>query len=158
MDVWISESNPGKQVVLSLACAAVGLVLVVGFRDFSGSGSNALAGFLLGALLLTIGVAGFLVSGKQIVIIDPNARRITIEDSNRFCTKSRSIPFTDVVDIRIGFLGKRSSHVRWYYLVLTLRSGEEYPLFSPGRFFVGGSDRYTAANWKQRLEGYLGGA
>jgi hypothetical protein len=158
MDVWISESNPGKQVVLSLACAAVGSALLIGFRDFSASGSNAMAGFLLGALLLTIGIAGFLVSGKQTVVIDPNARRITIEDSNRFCTKKRSIPFTDVVDISIGFLGKKSNYVTWYYLVLTLRSGEQYPLFSPGRFFEGGSDRYTVVNWKQRLEGYLGGA
>jgi hypothetical protein len=158
MDVWISESNPGRQVVLSLACAAVGSALAIGFRDFSGSGSNAMAGFLLGALLLTIGVAGFLVSGKQTVVIDPRTRRITIEDSNRFCTKKRTIPFTDVVDISIGFLGKKSNYVTWYYLVLTLRSGEEYPLFSPGRFFEGASDRYTVANWKQRLEGYLAGA
>ena len=156
MDLWTSQSNPGKQIALSVACALVGLALVIGFRDFRGSGTNALAGFLLGALLLIIGVAGFLVGGKQTVVVDPKARRITIEDSNRFGTKKRSIPFSDVVGIGIGYLGKRSNYVEWYYLVLRLRSGEEYPLFSPGRFFEGGSDESTVVSWKQRLEEYLG--
>jgi hypothetical protein len=156
MDMWISKSNSGKQIVLSVACAAVGLALVIGFSDFRGSGTNAMAGFLLGALLLTIGVAGFMVSGNQTVVVDPNARRITIEDSNRFRTNKRTILFSNVVGISIGYLGKKSNYVTWYYLVLKLRSGEEYPLFSPGRFFDGGSDRSTVATWKQRLEEYIG--
>lgn len=156
MDLWTSQSNSGKQILLSVACAAVGLVLVIGFRDFRGSGTNALAGFLLGVLLLLIGVAGFLLSGKQTVVVDPKARRITIEKSSRFRTKKRSIPFSDIVDISIGYLGKRSNYVAWYYLVLRLRSGEEYPLFAPGRFFEGGSDKSIVAGWKQRLEKYLG--
>lgn len=156
MDLWTSQSNSGKQILLSVACAAVGLVLVIGFRDFRGSGTNAMAGFLLGVLLLLIGVAGFLVSGKQTVVVDPKARRITIEESSRFRTKKRSIPFSDIVDISIGYLGKRSNYVAWYYLVLRLRSGEEYPLFAPGRFFEGGSDKSIVAGWKQRLEQYLG--
>lgn len=144
--------------MLSGACAAVGLALLIGFRDFSGSGSNAMAGFLLGALLLTIAVAGFLASGKQTVIVDPGTRRITVEDTNRFGTKSRSIPFSEVAGISIGYLGKRSNYVTWYYLVLKLRSGGDYSLFAPGRFFAGGSDRHTVAGWKQRLEEYLAGA
>jgi hypothetical protein len=134
----------------------VGLVLVIAFRNFSGFGVNAMAGFLLGMLLLLIGIAGFLLSGKQTVVVDPNARRITIEDSNRFRTKKRLIPFSNVVGISIGYLGKRSNYVTWYYLVLNLRTGEEYPLFSPGRFFEGGSDRSTVVGRKQRLEEYLG--
>jgi hypothetical protein len=156
MDVWKSQSNPGKQTMLLVACTMVGLVLVIGFRDFSGFGSNSMAGFLLGLLLLLIGVAGFLVNGKQIVVVDPKTRRITVEDSNRFRTKRRSILFSDVVGISIGYLGKKSNYVTWYYLVLKLRSGEEYPLFAPGRFFEGGSDRSTVAGWKQRLEEYIG--
>lgn len=156
MDLWISQSNPGKQTGLSVACSIVGLVLAIGFHDFSGSQTNAMAGFLLGGLLLLIGVSGFLLSGKQTVVVDPKARHISIEDSNRFASKKRTIPFGDVVGISIGYLGKRSNYVTWYYLVLKLRSGEEYPLFSPGRFFEGGSDRSTVASWKQRLEAYLG--
>lgn len=156
VDSWKTQSNPGNQTLLSVAGAVVGLVLVVGFRNFSGSGTNAIAGFLLGLLLLLIGVIGFLVSGKQTVIVDPKARCITIEDSNRFGTKKRLIPFIEVVDIGIGYLGKKSNYVGWYYLVLKLRSGEKYSLFSPGRFFEGGSDRSTVMSWKQRLEQYLG--
>jgi hypothetical protein len=156
MDVWTSQSNPTKQTVTSIACAVVGLVLVVGFRGFQGFGTNAMAGFLLGMLLLFIGVAGLLVSGKQTVVVDPQGRCITIEDSNRFRTKKRSIPFGDIVSVGMGYLGKKSNYVTWYYLVLKLRSGEDYTLFAPGRFFPGGSDRSTVMGWKERLEGYLG--
>jgi hypothetical protein len=156
MDVWTAQSNPGKQTMLSAACAVVGLALVIGFRNFSGFNNNALAGFFLGALLLLIGGAGLLLSGKQAVAVDPRTRRITIEDSNRFGTKKRSILFSEIAGITIGYLGKRSNYVTWYYLVLKLRGGEEYPLFSPGRFFEGGSDRSTVESWKQRLEKYLG--
>ncbi len=156
MELWTSQSNPGKQIMLSFASVMAGMVLLIVFRDFNGSGTNALAGFLLGVLLLLIGAAAFLVSGKQTVVVDPGARCITIEDSNRFRTKKRSIPLSEIAGVSIGYLGKRSSFVTWYYLVLKLRSGEEYPLFSPGRFFQGGSDRSTVAGWKERLEGYLG--
>jgi hypothetical protein len=156
VDVWTSQSNPGKQAVLSVLCSVAGVVLAIAFRDFRDSGTNALAGFLLGVLLLLIGVAGFLVSGKQTVVVNPKARCITIEDANRYCAKKRSIPFSDVLGISIGYLGKRSSYVTWYYLVLKLRSGEEYSLFSPGRFFEGASDRSTVEGWKRRLEEYLG--
>ncbi len=95
MELWTSKSNPAKQVALSVACSVVGLVLAIGFRHFSGSGTNAMAEFLLGVLLLIIGVAVFMASGKQTIVIDAKARRISVEDSNRFGTKKRSIPFSD---------------------------------------------------------------
>jgi hypothetical protein len=155
MDVWTSQSNSGKQTMLSVACAVVGLALAIGFRNFNGFGTNVMAGFFLGVLLLVIGVVGFLASGKQTIVIDPKARRVTIEESNRFGTKKRIILFSDVVGVSIGYLGKRSSFVTWYYLVLELNNGEEYPLFSPGCYFEGGSDRTIVASWKRRLEDYL---
>jgi hypothetical protein len=156
MDLWISQSNPGKQNVLAAVCTVAGLVLIIGFRHSIGSGANPMAGFLLGVLLLLLGVAALLVSGKQTVTVDPRTRRITIDDSNRFRQTKRSIPFSDIISISISYLGKKSNFLIWYYLVLTLRSGEEYPLFAPGRFFEGASDRSTVASWKQRLEQYLG--
>jgi hypothetical protein len=100
MDVWTSQSNPGKQTMLSVACAVVGLVLAIGFRNFSGFGTNVMAGFFLGVLLLLIGVVGFLVSGKQTVVIDPKARHISIEESNRFGTKKRIILFNEPGPLR----------------------------------------------------------
>jgi hypothetical protein len=139
-----------------LACAVVGLVLLVGFRDYAVGGRNALAGFCLGVLLAGIGVAGVLFSGRQSVVIDPKTRRITVEDSNLLGTKKRSIPFGDIAGISIGFLGKRSNYVTWYYLALKLRNGENYPLFAPGRFFEGGSDRSVVAGWQQRLQNLIG--
>ena len=155
MDLWISESRPGMQTTASVASSVVGMVLAIGFRDFRSAGSNATAGFLLGVLLLVIGVAGLLTSGRQRVIVDPRMHHISIDDSNFLGTKSRLILFSDIVSISIGYLGKRSNYVTWYYLALKLRSGEEYPLFSPGRFFEGGSDRSTVESWRRRLEDYL---
>lgn len=156
MDLWTSQNSPGRQTAVSAVCGVVGFVLAIGFRDFGDAGHDALAGFLLGMLLLVVGVAGLLVSGTQTIVVDPGARRITIEDSNRLRSRQRSIPFGDVVDIGIGFLGKRSNFVTFYYLELRLRSGEKYALFAPGRFFPGASDRSTVAGWKRRLEEYLG--
>ena len=157
MDLWKIESNPGKQTALALACIVAGLALAIGFRHFTGPGlSNSLAGFLLGILLLIIGICALWVSGKQTVVIDPGLRRIVVEDSNPFRTRKRSIPFIDVVDTAIGYLGKKSNQVSFYYIVLKLRSGEEYPLFPPGRFFEGGSDRSVMESRRQRLLQYLG--
>ena len=158
MELWVSHSNRHKQIVLAVASAVFGLVLTVGFRDFSGEGTNAMAGFLLGVLLLVIGVAVLLASGKEVVVVDPNARRITIEDSSLFAKRKRSILFSDIGDISVTYFGKKSNYVTYYYLVLSLRNGEKYPLFAPGRFFEGGTDKAIVAGWKQRLEAYIGSA
>jgi hypothetical protein len=155
VESWTSQSNPSKQIALSLGCSVVGLALVVGLRDFSGSGTNTLAGFLLGALLLIVGVAGILLTTKQTVVVDPSARRITVEDASYLRKKMRSIAFNEVANVSIGYLGKRSNHVMWYYLILKLRDGKAYPLFPPGRFFEGGSDRSTVEGWQRRLEEFL---
>jgi thiamine transporter ThiT len=156
MELWKIESNPFKQMSMSIACSAIGLLLVLLFSDFNGTGSNTFAGFLLGVLLLIIGIAGVLLNAKQTIIVDPRLRCITIEDASFFNKKKRSIRFGEVADISIGYLGRRSTHVTWYYLILKLRSGENYSLFSPGRFFQGGSYRSTAEGWRQRLNEYIG--
>lgn len=155
MEAWISRSNPGKQTLLSAVCALVGVVLLVGFRDFRAAGSNAMAGFFLGLLLAGIGVAGLFTTGRQTVVVDPRTRRITVEDAGPFGTRKRSILFGDIVDISIGFLGKKSNHVSFYYLVLKLRNGQDYPLFAPGRFFPGAADRSVVAGWQRRLQDYI---
>jgi hypothetical protein len=156
MDVWKSESNSGKQIALSVACAITGLVLMFSFRDFRNFGTNALAGFMLGALLLIIGIWNVLVSGKQTITVDPKTCRIIVEDSYGIAAKRRSIPFSDVIDVSIGYLGKKSNAVTWYYLVLKLTNGKDFSLFSPGRFYEGGSDRPTVERWRRRLEEYIG--
>ena len=94
--------------------------------------------------------------GKQTVIVDPGARRITVEDANQFRTRKRTILFKEIVDTGIGYLGKRSNSVGFYYIILRLENGEEYPLYAPGYFFDGGSDRSVMENRRQRLEHCLG--
>ena len=89
------------------------------------------------------------------VTVDPDTKYIIIEDKNLFGTKTKAIPFRDVVEVHIGYLGKKSNFVSSYHLVLNLRNGEEYPLFAAGRFFEGSSNRSIVAGWKQRLEEYL---
>jgi len=156
MEKWISESHPGRQIIISILAVAAGLILVAGFHDFSGPGlTNSKAGFLLGVMVLVIGAAGVLFQGKQSVTVDPTARRITVEDRTHFGRKKRTIAFSEIVEIGIGYLGKRSNFVNCYYLVLKLRNGKEYPLFAPGRFYEGSSDRAVVNGWKTRLEGYI---
>jgi len=156
MTSWTSQSSAGKQIAVSIACSLVGLVLALACRDFRTAGGDATAGFLLGVLLLVIGVAGLVTSGRQTVVVDPALRRIKVDDSNFLGEKTRVIAFSEVTQVSVGYLGKRSNFVTWYYLALTLRSGEKYSLFSPGRFFKGASDRATVEGWRKRLEGYVG--
>ncbi len=155
MDVWTSTNKPRKQHLLALGCALVGVVLAIGFQDFPSLASDRAAGFGLGVLLLIIGVAALVTAGTQTIVVDPTSRRITIEDRNRLGSKTRAIAFEDVVDVGIGYLGKASNGVNFYYLALTLRTGETYALFAPGRFYEGSSNRAAVAEWKARLEGYL---
>ena len=150
METWRAESQPGKQRLVSLLSLAVGLLLAWGFRHHAGD-ANASAGFWLGWLLLAIGSAGLIYSGRQTITIDPHRRLITVEDHLLTSTRIREIAFDDITDIGIGYLGKKSNFVTYYYLALTLRNGREYPLFQPGRFYAGGSERGVVEGWQKRL-------
>jgi hypothetical protein len=152
--MWVSRSSYLKQTALAIAAVVVGLVLMFGFRHFQGSG-DMLAGFLLGVLLLVIGTAGLAVAGTQTVTVDPACRRIVVEDRTLLGARTREIAFSEISDVSIGYQGKKSNFVQTYYLVLRLTGGGEYPLFAPGRFFTGASDRATVEGWRQRLQRYM---
>jgi hypothetical protein len=155
MDSWISHNNPGKQSALALGCTVVGAILMMGFRHFEWHMSDTTAGFLLGVMLLVIGIWAYAVRGRQTIVVDPRLRRISIEDVTQFGTKTRIIPFADITHVGIGYLGKASNYVKYYYLALKLENGENYALFGPGRFYEGSSDRSVVEGWKQRLEQYM---
>lgn len=156
MEKWISKSQPAKQIAAAVAITVVGLALVVGFRNFTGPGlTNSMAGFLLGILLLVIGVLGVVFQGRQTVTVDPGTRRITITDKTLFGTKRHIIAFGDIMQVSVGYLGKKSNYTNFYSLVLELRSGKEYPLFAPGRFYPGASNRATVDGWRARLAQYI---
>jgi hypothetical protein len=156
MDTWKIESNPAKQTVLTWAVVLAGLVLAYGFRDFDASGfTNSLAGFLLGILLLTIGVPSALLVGKQTITVDPKACQIMIEDTSRFGKKNRIIPFNEIDSLHVSSLGNRSEGSTTYYISLKLRSGKSYPLFFPS-YYDGRWDRSVAESRCSRLQEFLG--
>jgi hypothetical protein len=156
MDSLKFESNTNKQNAITLASILISMILIIGFRNFDSTGlTNSLAGFLLGLLLLLIGISAYLMRGKQTITIDPQSKSILIENTNRFGTKNKLIPFNDIVDIGIGYLGRKSNFVSFYYLNLKLRSGKKYPLFSPGRFYEGGSDRSNMESRKLLIQEYI---
>jgi hypothetical protein len=156
MAPWVFHSDPRKQTLLAVGCIFFGLVLAYGFRDASLSAlTNGTAGFLLGMLLLVVGVGGFLARGRQTVTVHPGTRMIIVADENGFGSKQRAIRFSEIERVGIGYLGKRSTMIMFYYLVLHLANGEEYSLFAPGRFYAGCFDRSVVEGWQARLERYL---
>ncbi|MCX6134294.1 MAG: hypothetical protein NTU47_10825 [Ignavibacteriales bacterium] len=157
MDTWKIESNPAKQTVLTWSIVAVGLILTFGFRDFDASGfTNSLAGFLLGILLLVIGVPGILMLGKQTITVDPTVSQIIVEDLSRFGAKKRIIQFSEITDLCVSSLGNRSDGSVSYYVTFKLTSGKDYPLFFPS-YYDGRWDESVAESRCRRLEEYLRG-
>ena len=156
MEAWKIESNPLKQTVVNWAVIAAGVILVYGFRDFDSSGfTNSLAGFLLGVLLLIVGIPALIMIARQTITVDPVARQILIEDESRWGKKVRSIAFHEIAEASVSRLGSRSDGSVSYYVTLRLVSGETYPLFFPA-YYDGRWDRSVAEDRCRRLEGYLG--
>ena len=156
MDRWVSQSRPPTQYATAVGLLVVGGLLALGFRGSLRSGGDAVAGFWLGVLLVVIGAAALLATGRQTVVVDPGSRTITVTDSSLLRSSERVIRFDDVTDVGIGYLGKRSNFVNFYYLTLHLVVGRDYALFAPGRFFPGASDRSTVEAWRRRLLAALG--
>jgi hypothetical protein len=154
MDLWKIQSNPAKQMMMAILSSALGILLLL-LNDYNLANTNTLAGFLLGLILLFVGIAGVFFNSKQTIIVDPIKKCITIEDLGIIKKQKRKILFSEIVDINIGYLGRYSNYVTWYYLILKLRNGENYSLFTPGRFFRGGSSRTTAEGWKRQLSEYI---
>jgi hypothetical protein len=155
MEPWKIESNPIKQTVFTLAIIIVGVVLCYGFRNFDSSGfTNSLAGFLLGVLLLVIGIPALVLVGKKKIIVDPIVRSIVIIDVNRFGKKRRDIHFNEINEVFVGMTGKRSNGTMNYYVVLKLNSGEIYRLFYPA-YYDGKWDRSVAESRRRRIQEYL---
>jgi hypothetical protein len=134
-ELWKIESSLGKQTFLGWVVLVVGLILSIGFRDFDGSGlTNSLSGFLLGLLLLLIGVATVVVGGKRTVSVDSRLRQIVLEDVNRFVEKKRIVLFDEVDHTSISMLGDREGGSISYDVVLKLKSGEHVSLFQAAYF------------------------
>ncbi|MDD8017575.1 MAG: hypothetical protein PHP42_04320 [Bacteroidota bacterium] len=155
MDTWKVESNPAKQMIFTCGIVVVGLVLAYGFRHFDRSGfTNSLAGFLLGILLLVIGVPGLFMIRRESITVDSTTRRITIEKTNRFGKKDKIILFSEIADVSVTQLGNSSDGSPNFHVTLSLRSGKNFPLFFPA-YYDGRWDRSVAEDRCRRLEKYL---
>ena len=155
MESWKIESSPGKQAAHGWIILLVGMILTVGFRNFDGSGlTNSLAGFLLGLLLLLVGIAALVIGGKRTVTVEPEARRILIEDVNRFGQKSRLISFDEVERVYVGSLGNREGGSISYDVLLKLKIGENVSLFRPA-CFNGTWSRSVMEDRCRRLQEYI---
>ncbi len=153
---WVTENNPSTQLAYAAVSTLLGALFLWLCRGFTASfRDNTFSGFLLGLMLFVIGAVGLALAGRQRVTIDASSRRVTVEDENRFGTKTREIAFDEIASVSVGVLGKRSSGMQTWYVVLHLKSGKEYPLFAPGRGYEGASDRGTVDGWRRRIEGML---
>ena len=153
MEIWKIESNPQKQTLLAIVIIVLGFILAFGFRHYAVS-SNALAGFLLGLLLLVVGMLALITGGKETITIDPTRRTILIKQENLFGGKNKLIHFREIAEAQISEFGRRSNYTVTYYITLRLTTGENYPLFYPA--YYDGRWNYSVAEKRLRsLESYL---
>lgn len=155
MQPWETRSDHRQQTMLSLGSLAIGALLVIGLHDAGASGSTGQAGFLLGVILLALGLATGAAGGRQTVRIDASAREIRIDDRGLTGTRSRTIGFGDIRTVQLACLQTRTRHALRYFLQLDLASGEQYALFSPERSYPAAVDPAVVGGWKTRLEALL---
>jgi hypothetical protein len=155
MEIWTTESNKSKPAIMSLGCLAAGVLIMYFSYHYAGpNDDNAWAGLMLGVLLTLVGLYAFIDGRKQIITVDPNYRQIIVVTIGRFRTKKRIFLFDEIEDIAIGYIGKKSNFVHFYYLVLKLKDGKEGSLFSPG-YFDNGTNREIVEGWRNRLLQYI---
>lgn len=155
MEPWISESNRKSNLIMAALVLVAGLALAIKAWGVDlGQSSNERAALMLGLLLIVIGVVALLSGGKETVTVDPQRGLIEIEKTNLIGKTKKEILFTDIEDVLIGWLGKKSNYVNFYYIILKVKDKGEVTLFSPG-YFKGASDRSVVEAWKTRLQEYL---
>jgi len=153
--IWETHNNSRQQTALSIGSLAIGLVLVLLFRDAGADDADARAGFWFGCVLLLIGTGTLVANARQRVVVDPQLREIRIEDHSLLGRKLRRIAFAAVQDVQVAYLQTRSQHAIRYFLQLQLKNGEQCTLFAPERVYAGASDPAIVADWRMRLKSYL---
>lgn len=155
MEIWKIESNPIKQMIMSCLISIIGLIFVIYLRNADiHASSNVMAGYLLGWLLLIIGIASIIAINKQYITVDPEKRCIIIEDINLLGSKIITLSFDEIIDVQVAEIGKRSNYTVTYYVLLKLKSGKTFPLFFPA-YYNGRWDASVAENRCSRLKVYI---
>ncbi len=149
-ETWITESDTTAQTAASAVAIVGGLILAIGFRGFDRSGfTQGLAAFLLGVLLLIIGVGLLLFGGRQVITVDPRQRRIAIERISRLRSTTRVIPLDTVADFSVAEHGDHEGGSVRYHVKATLKSGGEVALFVG--FFDGSRSQLAMEKRRDRL-------
>lgn len=153
-DIWRTESNARTQTAASVVAVVAGLALTIGFCQFEGPGlTGSRAGFLLGIMLLALGLGMLLLAGKHVITVEAKPRRIVIEHKNRFRKSAREIRFDEIADVYLGELGDREGGSISYHLVVKLKTGKEIALFKG--FFDGSHSKPAMEARRQRLIQFL---
>lgn len=150
--VWRTESNAVTQATMLSVGVAIGALLVYACRPGGASDGNRTAGLVLGLVLLAGGAAGFVLTGRQVVVVDPVRRVVTTERSNRFGTKTSTFGFDEIAALGVqsvaGYNGVPS-----YCVTLRLHDGRRAALFVG--FFGGQFSQRAMEERRRRLERYL---
>ena len=155
LGVWRTESNTLMATAASVASVVAGALLAIGFRAFEGPGiTGSRVGLVLGVLLVVLGAASWILSGKRAITVDPTARCIVIEQANLLGARTREIPFDDIVDVGIGRIGDKEGGSVLYHVAVTLRSGAEVALFKG--FYDGQHSRPAMEARRRRLVENMG--
>ncbi len=151
--IWVTENNRTLQTVVSIGATVVGLLLTIGSRQTGGSSIETRAAFLLGLLLLVVGLGTLIFAGQQTVTVDAKTQRISLEHKNRFRTRSKHIRFNEIADAYVDECGDNEGGSMAYHVVLQLKSGQNIALFNG--FFDGRYNKSVMEAHRQRLMGYI---
>ena len=148
----VLQSKPGRTLLLAAVCTTLGLVLLVGFRDYPRWDSNAFAGFMLGAMLFGLGVAGLAIRETRRIELDDGRRQIVLEVTRRLGANRRIvIPFAQITGFGIDLQGKPAAGTRYYDLTVQTSDGREIHLMG-GCVFDGRMDRAWIDDLRRRFE------
>ena len=153
-EVWKTESQAGRQTLAAVGMCAVGLILVVWLRHFEGPGfTDSRAGFLLGILLLVVGIGTFLAGAKQVIVVEPRSRRVVVERVSLLGSRRTEVQFSEIAGVDVEELGDTEGGSVSYHLAVKLKSGKELPLFLG--FFEGAHSKAVVEARREKLLSYL---
>lgn len=117
------RSQPATNIALALTLIGVGAALAYLGRQHPDTPTW--AGFLLGWLLLLLGLAALLVRETREIELDTRRRLLVLDVRRRVGGERRQVvPFADIVSVGLGAMGSRSEGSVYYDLVVHTRDGK----------------------------------
>lgn len=95
---------------------------------------------------------GIICPYQKTIVFDRGKPQIVIEEMTRKGASKQIIPFQEIAGSLMGYFGKPSNCANFHFTRLRFRSGEQYILFAPGRFYDGCSNRQIMEARKEQLE------